>query len=383
MSLSDFEFLSKLGEGAYSTVFKVRRISDNTLYALKKVRMNKLKEKEKSNALNEVRILASINHPNIISYKEAFFDEGGSLCLVMEYADEGDLYHRILSYQKKGCYMSESFIWKLLTQLVKGLKALHDLQILHRDLKSANVFLTSSGGVKLGDMNVSKVAKQGFLHTQTGTPYYASPEVWKDTPYNIKSDIWSLVCVIYEAASLKPPFRADDMKGLYKKVVKGEYPKMPKSFSPDLQAIVSSLIEVDSRTRPTCADLLKMPSVIKHIAPENSEDTSNSLLGTIKMNRSRWFAGSLPKPNYEDFSYNEKKGSRRVKHVSESPGIKSRRQILKDNYGALQLPRIKYPVSSIRLGKVNPHERLLQKCLPISEKKIVPRIHINKSYGNI
>ncbi len=63
---------------------------------------------------------------------------------------------------------------------MKGLKALHDMKILHRDMKSANIFLYKDGTAKLGDLNVSKVAKQGMLYTQTGTPYYASPEVWKD-----------------------------------------------------------------------------------------------------------------------------------------------------------------------------------------------------------
>lgn len=67
-----------------------------------------------------------------------------------------------------------------------GIKALHDLKVLHRDLKSANVFLFKDGTAKIGDMNVSKIAKQGLLRTQTGTPYYASPEVWNDTAYDYK-----------------------------------------------------------------------------------------------------------------------------------------------------------------------------------------------------
>lgn len=95
------------------------------------------------------------------------------------------------------------------------------MNILHRDLKSANVFLSRNGTVKLGDMNVSKIAKKGLLLTQTGTPYYASPEVWKDQPYDNKSDIWSLGCVLYEMCALKPPFRADDMEGLFNKVCQG------------------------------------------------------------------------------------------------------------------------------------------------------------------
>jgi NIMA (never in mitosis gene a)-related kinase len=111
-------------------------------------------------------------------------------------------------------------------QITRGLKALHELKILHRDLKSANVFMFSNGSVKLGDMNVSKMSRN-MCKTQTGTPYYASPEVWKDLPYDKKSDIWSLGCVIYEAIALKPPFRANDMEGLYKKVTRGFYPRIP------------------------------------------------------------------------------------------------------------------------------------------------------------
>ena len=147
---------------------------------MKKDNLAKLKEKEKEkrNALNEIRFLASIKNKNIISYKEAFFDEGSqSLCLVMEYADGGDLLAKIKAYQKKGTYMSENFIWSMIIQLARGLKCIHEMNILHRDLKSANVFLTSDGIVKLGDMNVSKIAKECLMHTQTGTPYYASPEV--------------------------------------------------------------------------------------------------------------------------------------------------------------------------------------------------------------
>ena len=82
---------------------------------------------------------------------------------------------------------------------------------MHRDLKAANIFISSDGVYKLGDLNVSKVLKKGLAYTQTGTPYYASPEVWKDEPYDMKSDIWSLGCVLYEMATLQPPFQAEDM----------------------------------------------------------------------------------------------------------------------------------------------------------------------------
>lgn len=90
-----------------------------------------------------------------------------------------------------------------------------------------------------------------MCETQTGTPYYASPEVWKDEPYNVKSDIWSLGCVLYEIISLKPPFRARDMEGLYRKVTRGYYSKINKSYSEDLSKLLRYLIKVNPEDRMT------------------------------------------------------------------------------------------------------------------------------------
>ena len=99
----------------------------------------------------------------MISYKEAFFEEkDSSLCLIMEFADRGDLYQKIIQNKKKAIFLEEMEIWRIFIQLVKGLKSLHELKILHRDLKSANVFLFSNGLVKLGDLNVSKVVKKVY-----------------------------------------------------------------------------------------------------------------------------------------------------------------------------------------------------------------------------
>ncbi|EGR27158.1 protein kinase domain protein [Ichthyophthirius multifiliis] len=226
--LKDFEIINTLGEGSYSQVYKVKRKSDSQIYAMKKVQMNQLKQKEKQNALNEVRILASISNKHIINYKEAFIDEPSQLlCIIMEYAEFGDLQGMINTHIKNKTYFQEQQIWGIIVDLTKGLKALHDMNILHRDLKSANIFITKDKIYKLGDLNVSKVAKNGFVNTQTGTPYYASPEVWRDEPYNSKSDIWSLGCVLYEACAQRPPFTANDMEGLFNKIQKGRFDRIP------------------------------------------------------------------------------------------------------------------------------------------------------------
>ena len=160
----------------------------------------------------------------------------------MEFADDGDVFQKILEHQKKKTFFEEDEVWKIFIQVVRGLHSLHSLKIMHRDLKSANVFLSKNQIAKLGDMNVSKVAQKGLSYTQTGTPYYASPEVWRDEAYDIKSDIWSLGCVTYEMITLKPPFRAEDMQGLYKKVLKGVYPKISKRYSKEIQDIVKWLL---------------------------------------------------------------------------------------------------------------------------------------------
>jgi NIMA (never in mitosis gene a)-related kinase 1/4/5 len=148
------------------------------------IKMGRLPRKARENSLNEVRFLASFDSPYITKYHEAFFDQDlDVLCIVMEYAAEGDLRKKITNYQKERRLITEVEIWKAMLHVLHGLRALHDQKILHRDIKCENILL-SDGRYKIGDMNVSKLNKEGFVDTQTGTPYYASPEVWKDEPYN-------------------------------------------------------------------------------------------------------------------------------------------------------------------------------------------------------
>ncbi len=223
----------------------------------------------------------------------------------MEFADNGDLYQKITNHKKTAIFFEENEIWKIFIQLVKGLKSLHELKILHRDLKSANVFLFSNGLSKLGDLNVSKVAKRGLSYTQTGTPYYASPEVWKDQPYNNKSDIWSLGCVLYEMITLRPPFRAENMEGLYNKVIKGVYGKIPERFSNDLSNVLKILLQVNPEFRPSCEQILKSSFVNKRVeffkSFSNEDDFEDKvLLQTIKVPKNLVFLGDkLPPKNYE------------------------------------------------------------------------------------
>ena len=161
MSLNDFEFRESLGKGSFGSVYIVKRKENQKIYAMKRVRLINLGEKEKQNSFNEVRLLASFSHPNIIGYKEAFFDEKSStLNIVMEYADDGDLSTKIKNNLKRHVNFDETTIWSILIQTLEGLNYLHKSRIIHRDLKSANIFLTKKGIVKIGDLNVSIIAKK-------------------------------------------------------------------------------------------------------------------------------------------------------------------------------------------------------------------------------
>ena len=187
------------------------------------------------------------------------------------------------------------------------------------------------------------------MYTQTGTPYYASPEVWRDLPYDAKSDIWSLGCVVYEAAALKPPFRANSMEALNQCVQKGIYPRIPGMYSEDLVEMIKMLIQVNPRKRPSCEDILRMPIVIRKIQELGLEDdnpmsslTGNSLLGTIQIPKNLKILGDkLPKPHYQNNTQEKEE------FISQQMKIAKRNRSTKDNQRLIEsgnsVIRARYP----------------------------------------
>ena len=314
-SMNDFKIEKVLGKGSFGSVYLVRRKEDNKIYALKSVILEKLNKKEQQNSVNEVRILASVNHPNVIGYKEAFWDDSqNTLNIVMEYADDGDLQTKITKMRKEGGMFQENLIWSYSIQMIEGLKALHDKKIMHRDLKSANIFLVKDKHqCKLGDMNVSKVIKEKELLTQTGTPYYASPEVWRDEPYSYKSDLWSIGCVIYELCALRPPFKGKDLDELFLNVCKGKPERISKVYSDDLWKMILMLLKVDVKARCDCDMFLNSTLITKKIQEmkkqnkdyknleKNKEINDGDLLDTIKFENIMDIKRQLPtKKNYSN-----------------------------------------------------------------------------------
>jgi NIMA (never in mitosis gene a)-related kinase len=291
--MENFIFGKILGKGSFGQVCLVKRKEDGQIYAMKQVKIQNLSDKEKQNTLNEIRILASLSHKNIIGYKDSFFDENSkTLNIVMEYADDGDLLTKIKDNIKNRVLYKENVIWFFFVQILEGLNFLHENKIIHRDLKNANIFLTKDGIVKIGDLNVSKITKKNEMATtQTGTPYYVAPEIWMSKPYEYKCDIWSLGCILYELCKLKPPFRGTNIKILAKNIKEGTFEPISNVYSNDLKNIINSMLRKDPNERPTAKELINgeiVQNKIKEYKLGNQFGNINNiqykgLMGTIKV----------------------------------------------------------------------------------------------------
>lgn len=309
MGLEDFVVEGRLGKGAFATVYKVKRKACGTVYAMKKVAIKKMSKKEVDDALNEVRLLASVRHPHIVGYNEAFVEGDDYLCIIMEFCAFGDLSAKIDRYKKRRTYIDERVIWVYLIQMLEAMKCLSNRNIMHRDLKNANVFLAQDGSVKIGDMNVSKLKKEGMLKTQIGTPYYMSPEIWRNQPYDDRSDIWSLGCMIYELCALRPPFLGDSFPELKRNVLSGRYQPIPHVYSVELGRVIAQMLSLEAAKRPNAMELLDNPQVekrkglVKDLVPEDINDQQVDMIETIKApSRAnvKNLQNALPAPCYPD-----------------------------------------------------------------------------------
>ncbi|XP_038283469.1 serine/threonine-protein kinase Nek4 isoform X10 [Canis lupus familiaris] len=146
-----------------------------------------------------------------------------------------------------------------------GRQYLHEKHILHRDLKTQNVFLTRTNIIKVGDLGIARVLENNgdMANTLIGTPYYMSPELFSNKPYNYKSDVWALGCCVYEMATLKHAFNAKDMNSLVYRIIEGKLPPMPKDYSPELSELIRTMLSKRPEERPSVRSILRQP-YIKH-----------------------------------------------------------------------------------------------------------------------
>lgn len=250
--------MDKIGSGSYGVVYKVLRKADRMVYAMKEIDLAGMSRKEQEECIRETRVLSSLDSDYIIKYYDSFL-ERGKLYIITEYAGNGNL-HDYIKKQKQRLH--EDLIWKLFVQILLGLNHMHSRKILHRDIKTLNVFLDDGLNVKLGDMGVAKIlsSNTNFAKTIVGTPYYLSPELCEDKPYNEKSDVWALGVVLYECCTQKHPFDADNQGALILKILRGKYPALT-GYSPDISDLVKRCLTQNANRRPNTFKLLLLSSI--------------------------------------------------------------------------------------------------------------------------
>ena len=264
-----YKLLKLLGEGSFGKAYLCENLSDNSHCVIKQIPLDGLDEQEKKETYNEVLILKKVNHSNIIKFIDVFKKSKpiNSLNIVTEYADDGDLNQKIEKLKQKKSPFTEKEIINYLIQICLALNHIHKKKIIHRDLKSGNIFLTKGGLVKLGDFGISKGFKNTWekAKSKVGTPYYLSPEIINNKPYDSKSDIWALGVMLYEMMTFKMPFNANSLPALSLKILRGIYQQPSSYYSKDLINLVKQCLTLEPKKRPSAEMILKMNFIKKRI----------------------------------------------------------------------------------------------------------------------
>ncbi|CAH1783143.1 unnamed protein product [Owenia fusiformis] len=261
-----YDTIKVIGKGSYGEVWLTKHKKDKKNYVLKKMNLRDSSKRERKAAEQEAKLLSKLRHPNIVSYRDSFETEEGYLYIAMGFCEGGDLYNRLK--EQKGTALEERQVVEWFVQIAMALQYMHERNILHRDLKTQNIFLTKSKIIKLGDLGIARVLENSsdMANTLIGTPYYMSPELFSNKPYNHKSDVWALGCCVYEMATLKHAFNAKDMNSLVYKILRGKMPTMPKQYSPELLNLIKIMLDQNPSKRPSVNKILRDPYIKKNIA---------------------------------------------------------------------------------------------------------------------
>jgi len=261
--IGKYQIIKKIGEGSYAKIYKVKKDSSDKTYVLKNIPVSEEDYSSMKEILNESSILSTCDNIYVVKYYDSFF-YCGTFNIITEFCPYGDLFGYIKFYKERGSKIEEKIIWIIFIQLSLGLSYLHHKKILHRDIKTKNIFIKNNLTVKIGDFGIAKIlnSTSSYAHTFIGTPYYISPELCKDQPYNDKSDVWSLGCVLYELCTLNHPFEGGTQVEIYEKIMTQKFKAISPDYSLELKKMVDLLLEKDEKKRPKMKDILKMKCVI-------------------------------------------------------------------------------------------------------------------------
>ncbi|KAG7238337.1 hypothetical protein INR49_031053 [Caranx melampygus] len=328
--MNNYIFIRVVGKGSYGEVNLVKHKTDRKQYVIKKLNLTTSTKRERRSAEQEAQLLSQLRHPNIVTYRESWEGDDRQLYIVMGFCEGGDLYHRLK--QQKGELLPERQVVEWFVQIAMALQYLHERNILHRDLKTQNIFLTKTNIIKVGDLGIARVLENqnDMASTLIGTPYYMSPELFSNKLYNHKSDVWALGCCVYEMSTLKHAFNAKDMNSLVYRIVEGKLPQMPSRYDPQLGDLIKSMLCKKPEDRPDVKLILRQPYIKRQIAmflEATKEKTAKSRKkavsgsGDCRANSASPVSSAQPKPERQPPSPQPEPSARVKRQDKASNGI--------------------------------------------------------------